>query len=884
MRFHGVDYLLALRSSPASLSHAPALLLSARATDGLWHASFSASEIEQMSSKTGAFQPFATMERMIVRCIEASDGSEETHQIAWKHGAFDMLSIDLLTYDQLDLLKQRRSTDAPVAAAAYTPRSNARRALNKRYVILTLSSESSPEDRIHYPLPLLFQGRPPVEASAASPAAALDVTALREQLAKLTHDIQQNGQEQPAAQQTPQRRTQQRMQHSASAIDTRSYHRSRSRSRSNSPCSRSRSRSRSPPRRSSHKSSSSQKGSSRSHKDSSSSSGALIAENERLKAELESLRILSASESARQSNRERKADLPSPSSSSSRSGRLHRIQSPEDPSALSDSEGASAPGAAAPGLDDAARSLEAIAASRTIEASEAFIASLQSQLSEARAAASFEAEVAAARIASLEAENRSLRRAEHTARIALQESETLLKAATMESARLRSARADTASARSAGAAAVAAAASPVRSAGRPRSASPLLNRSQNGSSSLPVLRGGPGAAQSPSRRSPSPYLQAQRDRRNGSTGSNASSRGSSPAGSGRGTPTHSRGQSASSARSATATTGVPPLPGIRSRSSSPAMRPRPASASPSRSPYSPQQQPQQQQPRAPIDLSYRSWTVDRSGRSSPIRRFDPVAYIERRKSLQAEKEDRIRLRNEMEIARVTTPTRSLSPSPSMSSASSTATLNRSSSPARRALNLSASTPSLEFVQSPGRGALRPSSRPDGYVGSVASPARSRARGSAAVTIAAPVNTRGGRPSNGDLARVGVLGMNDPLMFSAQGGSSSAAAQSPTSSPSAAAASTSAEFRATRTRELLKAQALQRSSGSSAAPAPNGSGILGYTARLPLEPVIPSVDGLLADEEGGAAEDATPRTQAKQVTALTARLAKLQHYLEAEKAN
>ena len=862
LRFHSVDYRVSLRSSPARLAHPPALLLSAHTVDGLWHASFSASEIEQMSSKTGAFQPFATMERMIGRCIEQANGSSDTHQIEWKHGAFDTLSIDLLTYEQLDLLKQRRSTDAPVAAAASTPRSNARRALNKRYVILTLSSESSPEDRIHYPLPLLFQGRPPVDAPAPASPAALDVTALREQLAKLTHDIQQNGQEQPALQQaqqqTPQRRTQQRMQHSASAIDTRSYHRSRSRSRSHSPPrSRSRSRSRSPPRRASHKSSS-RKGSSRSQKDSSSSSSssaALVAENERLKAELESLRILSASESARHSSR--RSDLPSPSASASRSGRLHRIQSPEDPSPLVDSaEGASA--AAAPGLNDAAaRSLEAIAASRTIEASEAFIASLQSQLSEARAAASFEAEVAAARIAGLEAENRSLRRSENSARAALQESEALLKAATIESARLRSARVDSAaSARTAAAAAP----SPVRTAGRPRSASPSLSRSQNGSSSLPVLRGGGSGAPSPSRRPLSPYPQAQRDRRtasNGGAGSNASSRGSSPAGSGRGTPTHSRGGSAASARSAYGVTaGGPPLPALnlRSRSSSPSTRPRPASASPSRSPHSPQLP--QHQPRAPLDLSYRSWTVDRSGRSSPIRRFDPVAYVARRQTLQAEKEDRIRQRNEMEIARVTTPTRSLSPSPSMASAaSSTSTLHRSSSPSRRALNLSASTPSLEFVQSPGRGALRPSSRPDGYVGSAASPARSRAR------VGAPLNARGGRPSSGDLV---------------SGGTRVAAAQSP--SPSS-----SAEFRAARTRELLQAQSLQRASGGGAAP--NGSGILGYSSRLPLEPMIPSVDGIV-DEGGPAegAEDATPRTQAKQVTALTARLAKLQHFLEAEKAN
>lgn len=131
----------------------------------------------------------------------------------------------------------------------------------------------------------------------------------------------------------------------------------------------------------------------------------------------------------------------------------------------------------------------------------------------------------------------------------------------------------------------------------------------------------------------------------------------------------------------------------------------------------------------------------------------------------------------------------------------------------------------------------------------------------------------------------MLGMDDALMFSTQGGNATAAArrsESGAASVSASSASPStAEYREARTRELLHAQSLQRSSAS---PRTNGSGILGYSARLPLEPLIPSLDGLELDGDADPESDPTPRTQAKQVTALTARLAKLQHYLEAEKAN
>jgi coiled-coil domain-containing protein 61 len=70
----------------------------------------------------------------------------------------DAVYVDLLTYQDLELLKSRKAAAAAgAAAAAPAPQQRQLPANNKRYLILTYASEF---DRVHYPLPLLHEGQP----------------------------------------------------------------------------------------------------------------------------------------------------------------------------------------------------------------------------------------------------------------------------------------------------------------------------------------------------------------------------------------------------------------------------------------------------------------------------------------------------------------------------------------------------------------------------------------------------------------------------------------------------------------------------------------------------------------------------------------------------
>ena len=63
----------------------------------------------------------------------------------------DSVFVDLLTYADLESLKTKRATtNAADASAAAVAKKNA----SKRYLILTYAAEY---DRVHYPLPLLFE-------------------------------------------------------------------------------------------------------------------------------------------------------------------------------------------------------------------------------------------------------------------------------------------------------------------------------------------------------------------------------------------------------------------------------------------------------------------------------------------------------------------------------------------------------------------------------------------------------------------------------------------------------------------------------------------------------------------------------------------------------
>ena len=65
----------------------------------------------------------------------------------------DSVFVDLLTYADLEALKNKRSGASKSSSSAHTN--------NKRYLILTYAAEF---DRVHYPLPLLFEDIPDADA------------------------------------------------------------------------------------------------------------------------------------------------------------------------------------------------------------------------------------------------------------------------------------------------------------------------------------------------------------------------------------------------------------------------------------------------------------------------------------------------------------------------------------------------------------------------------------------------------------------------------------------------------------------------------------------------------------------------------------------------
>ena len=123
-----------------------------------WRASFEKDYIEELTHKTGNFKQFDIFANMLENAITESS---------------DAVSLELLTYSDLENLRSQKngtitSTRQPVSAHAKKGELT-----SKRYLILIYSVEF---DRIHYPLPLPYMGKPdPVELQN-------EVRALKQQL------------------------------------------------------------------------------------------------------------------------------------------------------------------------------------------------------------------------------------------------------------------------------------------------------------------------------------------------------------------------------------------------------------------------------------------------------------------------------------------------------------------------------------------------------------------------------------------------------------------------------------------------------------------------------------------------------------------------------
>ncbi|XP_025920082.1 coiled-coil domain-containing protein 61 isoform X2 [Apteryx rowi] len=110
-----------------------------RLTTDQWRGEFDAAFIEDLTHKTGNFKQFGIFCSMLESALTQSSES---------------VSLDLLTYTDLEALRSRKvgmGPRHPPSAAKASPLSS------KRYLILIYSVEF---DRIHYPLPLPYVGKP----------------------------------------------------------------------------------------------------------------------------------------------------------------------------------------------------------------------------------------------------------------------------------------------------------------------------------------------------------------------------------------------------------------------------------------------------------------------------------------------------------------------------------------------------------------------------------------------------------------------------------------------------------------------------------------------------------------------------------------------------
>lgn len=131
--FRGVEHTVRVAVS----GHVLELEVEDRMTADQWRGEFDAGFIEDLTHKTGNFKQFSIFCNMLESALTQSSES---------------VTLDLLTYTDLESLRNRKMGGRPGPPAPRSAQLN-----SKRYLILIYSVEF---DRIHYPLPLPYQGKP----------------------------------------------------------------------------------------------------------------------------------------------------------------------------------------------------------------------------------------------------------------------------------------------------------------------------------------------------------------------------------------------------------------------------------------------------------------------------------------------------------------------------------------------------------------------------------------------------------------------------------------------------------------------------------------------------------------------------------------------------
>lgn len=132
--FRGVEFAMKMEVDNGLLI----VEISDSATADRWRGEFDPAYIEDLTRKTGNFKQFPIFCSMLESAVKKSS---------------DSVTLDLLTYADLELLRNRKA--GVVSRPRSTQQSSALTA--KRYLILIYTVEF---DRIHYPMPLPYVGKP----------------------------------------------------------------------------------------------------------------------------------------------------------------------------------------------------------------------------------------------------------------------------------------------------------------------------------------------------------------------------------------------------------------------------------------------------------------------------------------------------------------------------------------------------------------------------------------------------------------------------------------------------------------------------------------------------------------------------------------------------
>ncbi|KAF5843476.1 protein required for templated centriole assembly [Dunaliella salina] len=165
--FHSIAYLLTVSTVNGDTL---CLEVEQKSDASRWRGDFTARYIEDITAKTGNFKKFHVFVKMLLSAVKY---------------ASDSVFMDLLTYQDLEVLKSRKA--APAGGGTQNPhvpppRNPTVAPNNKRYLILTYAAEF---DRVHYPLPLLYEEHPDPQYLKSI------ISKLRSQVEELQHQQQQ---------------------------------------------------------------------------------------------------------------------------------------------------------------------------------------------------------------------------------------------------------------------------------------------------------------------------------------------------------------------------------------------------------------------------------------------------------------------------------------------------------------------------------------------------------------------------------------------------------------------------------------------------------------------------------------------------------------------